>query len=164
MIVGDVMLMRGKGILSWLIRYFSKGNYSHCACYIGHGLCVESSFWGVQVNQTTKHEEYDVYYRPDATPEQLQDAVGWMLNRVGAGYDFMGFFGIFRSIVLRKKSNPWDDKSRYWCSELLADGYINAGINIEVEHDTWKVSPQGLADVLELRTVGGLEKKINKRG
>jgi len=145
--IGDILNVQGKGWIGEVIRWFTKSKYSHTACYIGDGKIVESDFGGVMISSVKKYDgKFDVFRHRFATETQLADAVLWMKGQVGKGYDYLGLIGVGLAIIGRKGRNCFDDKNRYWCSELVADGYINSGIVLCVDPDTYKVSPQDLAD------------------
>ena len=93
-----------------------------------------------------KDYEFDTYRHKTATEDQITKALDWMGYQVGKHYDYLGILGIVLSMVHGTKTNELDQKNSYWCSELIADGFINAGIMLCVEPQTWKVSPQDLAE------------------
>ena len=149
---GDVMLVEGGKYnpLARIIQYATKSRYSHAAMYIGkdeYGLdfVLEASWGGVQVSSIDKyvHRNWVALRHKDMTPEKADEMLDWLLFKIDKGYDYFGLVGIGVAL-LGKKKNPWDDKSRYWCSELVADAYKVGGLELLVEDDTWKVSPGDL--------------------
>ncbi len=152
LLVGDVLLVKGHNVLSKIISFATKSPYTHAACYMGRDLVVESTFGGVQVNSIYDYskKEYDVFRHPTAKPEELNDAVTWMCQQVGKGYDYLGLGGIGISIIKKIDHNNFDKPNRYWCSELVADGYLKYKILLNVNQKTWKVSPGDLSQQLDL--------------
>jgi len=151
--IGDILLMDNKGFAGWIIRKFTKQEYSHCVCYLGGEYVIESDWGGVKITPLNEFKNYEVYRYKDATEEQLRMATQWMISQQGCGYDWGGILGIALSIIGKKKGNPWDNKTKYWCSELIADGYLNAGIDIPVDDNTWKTTPGDFAEMEGLNLI-----------
>ena len=148
---GDVILVQGRGPISSIIRYFTGNSYTHSACYIGDWKIIESDWDGVWENTLDKYidDVYHVYRHPTASKEQLNHAVEWMKMRQGAKYDYLGILGIALAIMGKKKINKLDNTDRYWCSELVADGFLHADIPLYVHPKTYRVSPGDLSKNLE---------------
>ena len=144
--VGDAILFKGKGILGKIISFATRSEYTHCGCYIGNGEIVESDWGGVQVNNIEGRNDFDVYTHNKANYRQRRDAVRWMLDQKGKGYDYRGLVGIGLSLLRGCKRNKLDQKDKYWCSELLADGYIKAHIEAGFNHNTWITAPKDFAN------------------
>ena len=152
LVTGDVILVKGTHIISKIISFITKSPYTHTACYISNDVIIEACFGGVQINPIDKYskKEYDVYRHPTATTKKLNKAVSWMNQQIGKGYDYLGLGGIFISLLKKIDYNNYDTPNRYWCSELVADGYLKAKIPLQVNPKTWKVSPNDLSKCLEL--------------
>lgn len=142
LMVGDVILVPGHNWISRIIKKVTHSDYSHAACYIGNNRMIESARGGVQISPMDKYPNWIAIRHKYASPKELEQSVAWMKSKVGAGYDYLGLMGIGLSMLFQKKGNVWDNKKRYWCSELVADGYFMGNINIDVSIKTWKVSPQ----------------------
>jgi len=140
--IGDVILVPGHNWVSRTIKKLTHSKYSHAACYIGNNQIIESAAGGVQISPLSKYPKWIALRHKYATRKQLKNAVAWMKLQEGSGYDYFGLLGIGLGMLLHSKGNVWDSKKRYWCSELVADGYLMANINIDVNMKTWKVSPQ----------------------
>jgi len=140
--VGDAILFKGKGILGKLISFATRSEYTHCGCYIGEGNIVESDWGGVQVENIEGRNDFDVFSPIKASYRQRRDAVKWMLDQKGKGYDYQGLIGIGLSLLRGCKRNKFDHKDKYWCSELVADGYIKVGIKCGIHHHTWTTAPK----------------------
>ena len=138
---GDILLVKGKGWIGKVISLFTKSEYTHSACYIKKSTVIESYWGGVKLVNIKTEGKYDVFRHETATPYQLRKVTEWMITQVGRGYDYLGLFGIGFSMLGITKKNHLDGKNEYWCSELVADAYLHAHIPLDVEEDTWKVSP-----------------------
>ena len=64
---GDIIMVKGRSPISWLVKKFSKSPYSHCAMYVcdndGEGQLIESKYGGVKLVGLSKYNnvQYDVY-------------------------------------------------------------------------------------------------------
>ncbi len=141
--IGDIINTKGKGVIGRIISAFIKSPYTHTLCYIGEGQCVESYWGGVQLKhfRDVTKREFDIFRHKTATETQLLSATRWMLTQIGHGYDYKGLIGIGLAIIGKKKINKLDEKDRYWCSELVADGYNKVGIKCDFNPNTWLTSP-----------------------
>jgi len=158
----DLILVKKRpGFVSRLIRTLTKSEYSHVALYVGNNQIIESDIPnGVIKSPITKYDHYDIYRHSSITPEKQKDICDWADTRTGYKYDYMGIFGIFLGILKHRKVNPFDEKGRYWCSELVADAYINSGIFMCVDSQTWTVSPGDLAKCDGFKKMFSYEKTI----
>jgi len=139
---GDILLLKGKSLFSKIVKWWTKSEYSHSAMFATPHLVIESDFGGVQFNLTEKYKnmDYDVYRHKDITRNQQEKVFYWSFSKTDKGYDHMGLLGI----VLGTTS--LDNKSRYWCSEFNMDAYIHAGVKIDCDKDTHRVTPQDIAN------------------
>lgn len=142
--VGDIILVKGKSWISKTIQFATDSEYSHSACYIGHGMIVESDWQGVQIhilNRKYRYHSYSVFRHKTAKEDQLINAVYWMLDQDGKGYDYYGLMGIGYSLITRNKKNCWDDKDKFWCQELIMDGYMREQIPVMSDPHSWLSAP-----------------------
>lgn len=146
MIIGDIILVKSKNPFSRLIQIVTKSPYNHSLCYIGNEQCIESSWSGVRLTNINGVKNYDIYRHKTATKTELNMATDWMISQIGSKYDYLGLLGIGLAMIGKNKVNKLDDKNRYWCSELIADGYINAGINNNFNPQTWLTAPSIFTD------------------
>ena len=144
LVIGDILLVRGQNWVSRAIHRFTDSQYSHACCYIGNELLVESAVGGVQINHLSKYPEYTVVRHIDPDKKLLQRAVDIMIMNVGKKYDYSGLIGIALKILFNKKRNWFDRKDRYWCSELVADAYLQSGLVLDVCENTYDTSPADL--------------------
>ena len=141
----------------------TRSPYSHAACYIGDGYIVKSDWGGVHIVDLLnkyKNTETDVYRHILQGYEEnyMKKVVNWMCHKSGLGYDYGGLVGIALSLINRPKCgcNPYDDKDKYWCSELVADGYNFNRYPTDFDVDTWKVSPADFSNSRFFSYVGSL--------
>lgn len=148
---GDVLLFRGRGPMSRMIRTLTTSPYSHVGLVMrfeGHVYCVEAVGKGVRLILMSEavrqyHGGIDYYRLREATPEQRRGALGFCLQQLGKLYDHAGLLRFLAVLVLRRKPRAWRD--RYWfCSELVAAAYRSHGITLAPERPAY-TSPADLA-------------------
>lgn len=158
---GDLILVEGKSVISKIISLFTKSKFTHIALHTGlEGMLIESDFGGVQYNfidEKYKNYNYSVYRYKDGLKAIY--ALNYAESKLGKGYDYSGLVGIALEIVGLSNKNYLDDKNKYWCSELVADSYLNAGVNLPVNKNTSKVSPADFAKMSLFKKV--YENNIN---
>jgi uncharacterized protein YycO len=153
---GDVLLFKGTSWISKTIGHITRSPYSHAACYVGDGYIIESDWRGVEFSKLTlkyNHTSYDIYRHRSADSQALNEAVTWMGKQVGKGYDYKGLVGILLAMVGKKKINYTDVQERFWCSELVLDGYHHAGIYTGFDINTYTVSPGDIAESLAFQRI-----------
>ena len=147
---GDILLLKGTSPLATLIKLWTKSEYSHSAMYINERMIVESDIGGVQFGMVDKYNSscYDVYRHNTASYGQLVKAANWSILQKGKWYDYLGLIGI------ATRRSDLDQKNMYWCSEFNMDAYIQAGIDVDCECNTRKVTPSDIANDLHFTKVG----------
>lgn len=150
---GDILMIKAGGsrwnkLIGKVISLFTKSDYVHCAMYIGNKEIIEAGWKGVKIlpcntyggeNIVLRHVHANVYNK------RLNEAVSWAKKQVGKKYDYLGLLGIAMAIINKGRTNPFDNKNRYWCSELVSDAYLNARLHISADSKTFKVSPGDLS-------------------
>jgi uncharacterized protein YycO len=135
-----ILLFRGRGILSTLIRWQSRGKYSHAAILLPNGRIVES--WqgsGVRIKKLKDWRDIDAFAVPGMTTAQWDDAIEFAIGQVGKGYDYLG---VLRFVSRR----PSPENERWFCSELVFDALRHAGVDLFERIEGWAVSP-GLLEI-----------------
>ena len=146
--IGDVLNYKDNtGWLGKVIKFITRSKYAHSACYIGNNFMIESNWGGVRIIpiQGKVGRDYDVFRHSEASAYKLRNAIIFMEDQIGAQYDYLGVLGVGINTLLYRKRNYLDDKDKYWCSELVADGYINAKIDTDFNFNTILVSPGDIA-------------------
>lgn len=134
-----ILLFRGRGITSSLIRWQTRGAYSHAAILMRDGRIVES--WqgdGVRVKTLKDWKDIDCFEVPGLTSEDWDHVIGFCLDKVGEGYDYSG---ILRFISRRKTGT----NESWFCSELVYAALRYVGINLFRDVSADEVSPGLLA-------------------
>ncbi len=148
--VGDIILVKGTligaGLVEWVI------GYSHCAVYIGNGQMVEGWAGGVRISSIDMVHNTDSaeIVRVSTSSWVRQQAVNWMLTKLGYDYDYKWLTWIGGKEVYG---------SSYYCSELAWAGYKAVGGPDIDQNPGWSwnygynVAPQEIADDNNVWTV-----------
>lgn len=115
----DVLLYRGGGIFSAIIRVKTWSHYSHCEVNDGRGVSVASRDGKGVGRYAHRADGLSVVLRPYAD-FRLEAARAWFETVDGQGYDWLGLLA-FSSAKLQGKDN-----GRMFCSEFTTR-YLRAG-------------------------------------
>jgi len=135
---GQILLFRGRGFLSTLIRWQTRGKYSHAAIRVNEDECVEA--WqgaGVRLKKITDWSNVDIFRVP-ATERQRIVAVSFAGQQIGKKYDYLGVL----RFLSRRHCN---DVQRWFCSELVFAAFKHAGVDLLHRIAPWEVSPAVLS-------------------
>ena len=151
--IGDIILtsrpFQKDSRTSVFIKVGTLSRYSHAMVYFGNNIVVEAVADGVTdehsvTEATTGCDLATVFRHAKATPEQLQRVVQFAKSKVGGAFAVAGVYGgagilafglaslavplmINRSIT-NSITEALRGKRSYFCSELVADAYRNAGL------------------------------------
>lgn len=144
-----VLLFRGKGIISALIRWQTRGQFSHAALLMRDGRIVES--WqgvGVRVHTLNNWEGVTKFDVVGMTDEQFDVAINFALSKLGKSYDY---WAIVRFISRKRMPN----NDRWFCSELTVAALEHAGIKLLERIEAYEVSPGMLSHspLLNIRSI-----------
>lgn len=128
-----------------IIQWFTNSQYSHVDIifdkedyqYIQTGLIGSRPGRGVILHN--KRYEVEDIYEIKLTEEQEKIFWRFVLLQLGKNYDWRGIFCWFCPSIFRNWQNP----DRWFCSELVAAGLKEAGINVPTKHKH-HVSPEDL--------------------
>lgn len=133
---GQVLLFRGRGLISALIRWQTRGEYSHAAIRVGENEIIEAWTTGVRLKRITDWKGIDVF-QPFVPYRAKVLAVSYAAQQIGKKYDFLG---VLRFISRRKRNNP----NRLFCSELVFGAFAHAGWELLARSKAWEISPDQL--------------------
>jgi hypothetical protein len=107
------------GFYAYLIRFFTKGLYTHCGIVIGDDLYQAQIFKGVYKKQWHP-ETWDVVYI-DVSDKKTEKVKKFLEGELQSGYDWLGVLHfVFKWLKPSRK--------RWFCSELCAKALVEAGI------------------------------------
>ena len=136
-----ILLFKGRGIVSWAIRFQTRSKYSHAAILMPNGNIIES--WqgkGVQINQLKNWDNIDVFSVDGMTDEQWKVAIDFALEQKGKKYDYSG---VFRFLSRRRKTANGDKK--WFCSELVFHAIQHAAMYLLQRIQADEVAPGHLS-------------------
>ena len=147
---GKILLFRGIGLVSALIRWQTRGDYSHAALLMPNGTTIIESWQGigcgVQQKEIADWRGVDTYDVHGLTTEQWAVVDSFARSQLGKPYDY---FGCVRFLDRRKLPH---DLSHWFCSELVFAAFQAAGVELLARCDASDVSPAmlSLSPLLEL--------------
>ena len=107
------------GFYAYLIRFFTKGLFTHCGIVIGDTLYQAEIFKGVYKKEWHP-EMWDIVYI-DTSEEKEKKVKKFLEKELGNGYDWLGVLHF-----LFKFLKP--SRKRWFCSELCAKALVEAGV------------------------------------
>ena len=160
-----IALYKGTSIVSRIIKFFTRSEYSHVAIILDNDKVIEA--WNgtkdklifkrtkdLLTNLSTDHTpdtEVEIYELPIPIDVRVK-AFDFYNAQVVKKYDLAGALGQPLFII------KTHDKNKWFCSELLVEGLIQGGLHRK-DLDSSKVSPGdiprlfSLAYVKTLRTI-----------
>lgn len=144
-----ILLFRGRGFISSLIRWQTWGRHSHVAFLLPDGKILEA--WqgdGVRIKEVEDWEGIEIYDVEGVSLTEWEKALNLARKQVGKPYDY---WGVFRFLWRRKRL----DTSKWFCSHLVY--WVFHGIGVDLLNPTnirtFQVSPKlvGLSPLLKRR-------------
>ena len=123
---GDIILVKNNKLISKIIKWWTKSEYSHSAIAIDELHMYETNY---NTKAHIKHSDYprdmyDVYRLNPEIELDTERLKKFMLKNIGNDYDF----GEILKIVFKK--NTKDDDGDYICSMLVRDALLEQGIDL----------------------------------
>lgn len=134
-----IALYRGTSFVGKLIRWQSRGCYSHASVILPDDSVIESKeFIGVRHLPHIISDPGEAVDQFTVATTPAQDlAIGVFLKaQLGKTYDYAA---IARFIT--RKPQPTDDRDKWFCSELVFEAFRQAGIILLARTEAWEVSP-----------------------
>ena len=137
-------LHRGSGIVSRLIRWQQRGDWSHASVILRNGSVIESrEFIGVRQlpRLTAAKGEFIQVFNVECTDEQADAIEAFLTKQIGKRYDYPMVFGF----VSRSAKEGRESGGKWYCSELAFAAFREADINLLARIEPWEVSPPHLS-------------------
>ena len=135
----QILFTRRRMIGSLLIRSVTWSAFSHVEIVVGDQVIGANMRTGVSLTPLKERLEKSSYAAMVNLPCQDAQAVKQAaLSMVGAGYDYLGLFGILLH------SDRFDRKARFFCSEFVAWAFEKAGTPLIRPEIIGRVTPQHL--------------------
>jgi uncharacterized protein YycO len=135
-LAGDVLLLRSKSFLSWVIRKLTRGHYSHCAVFTSPDTLVEATFDGVYCSPLSKFLDdktltIEVRRVEGLTQEEADRIVSFVREQCGCDYDLLQVIGLFFTTIFHtSKIMLFNVDGEWLCSELVSVAFFSAGVNL----------------------------------
>lgn len=128
---------RGKHLISDLIPFISRGQYSHVSIVIDyHTLLSARMLHGVGYHKrdTTQYKAQEYWCIHDTTDTALM----WATSKIGCGYDYRGVLAFLHLFTLLQQEDE-----KFFCSEYASELVKLSGVFEKIPYDweNWKVSP-----------------------
>jgi hypothetical protein len=154
---GDIILVRGKvPIISPLIRWFTKSEYTHVGVAINNMWIFEIDVNKRMAIHPIEHEDYDVFRYKKGLTEHQQDLLKqYMFIRAkeSEGYDWLRIIK-FAFERFFKFPFKFDSLNREVCSEITDIMYGLLHIDLVPEREVGDVRPSDIATSKQLNKVG----------
>jgi uncharacterized protein YycO len=130
---GDIVLSRESTFSSWIIRKFTRSDWSHAGLYIADNqLASAVPMQGVCIRELAVAKTRSIYRYIGLVEEQRQLIRNFITNNVGKKYDMMQVFLLAWRIITGKidKNEGDPNPEAFECLEFVAEAYLSAGIKI----------------------------------
>ena len=144
------------GFSSWAIRWFTWSDWSHVDFVLRDGRFLGARLDGgvlIRPHDYIKPSKFRYAYVEVPDPRKVY---GWATTQVGKPYDWTAIAGFLPRI-------NWHDPHRWFCSELVAAGFEQAGSPI-VDRASFRVTPQTAYESVEVVKVAGVPDWIMGNG
>lgn len=162
---GDVLLFRGGGFLSRLIRLATHSRYSHAGLvfrYRERVYCLEAVGKGVRlapVSRLLDHYPNGIFYCGLGASEPAREtALGFGFQQLSLPYDVFGLVRFALALIFATR-RPVKPDQRWFCSELVAAAYRIAGFPLTDELPCY-ASPVDLINGHKLELRGRLTRRM----
>jgi len=161
---GDIILSTTADTVSKIVKFSINSKFSHARLYIGGEYIIEAIDPVVREEKllkVLKGDLYSVVYRAESLTElQRANIISYATKQRGKEYDLSGAIGssavgMATAGIIPTVSNLINSESDFYCSELVAFAYSNAGIKLETFSS--QTTPKDLAQNKKLKYVGHLK-------
>ena len=178
--LGDVIIFHKKGINPGslgikLANFFKNGfrerGWTHAGLYLGDDQVVEAYPQGIVINKFSEKYLQNNYRllilrHKSASDEKLRKAADFCVSEKGGPYDMSGlwYFILFNFIPqqfhfilnVRNWGDRFNDKTKYFCSELVARGFEEAELSC-FERESYKIMPSDFCNRLLFNEIARVE-------
>lgn len=158
---GNIIFVQGKGIVSRIIRYFDKGDYSHVAIAVDYDYVIEAD---VDTKVSARFFDPNKYSKITVIDLGLDESksmhvINEALLLVGTKYDYLQlvWYGL-RKLFNIKGKNKLNNPRNVICSELVFIVLSKAGIldELGIDYKYYEgidLTPNELYDLVEYVSV-----------
>jgi hypothetical protein len=117
---GDILFVRGEGIVSNLVRMFDKGEFSHTAIALSNDHILEAQYYTRSRITKIYFDDYEIVDL-GLTDEQRNESLKIAIDLTGEGYDYLQILGY---LIKEKFNNP----NNFICSEIVVKFLFQLGL------------------------------------
>ncbi len=136
---------RGTGLTGWAIRTVTWSDYDHVALLLPDGSVLDVEP-GAGVSEHATVRVADAVFAVDAPDSACDHAVAFAMQQIGKPYDWTAVIGI-------GLHRDWRQTDSFFCSELVALAFENAGCPLLHANHVNRVTPGDLLMSPLLRAV-----------
>lgn len=122
--IGDLILVKGTGLISKAIEDIEHSQYSHVAIYVGNNQLIEAE--GFEKTGYVSIDKYkgqaDVYKHVYLTEFDKRNLLKYLKEQVGTKYDYLLLLWEFLRYV-KHIALPYKEYHSHICSTLANDAY-----------------------------------------
>lgn len=147
--IGDIVLYKGNGFFSKLVRFFTKSEYSHVSMMLSDKLSIEANWYKKSNVVPIKYDKDTMeFYRVKGglTDKQKLVLLQHSYNFLNKVYDYPQIFGYVIRFFDKSKINLFNSTKRLICSELIDRAYLKLGIDLSSENYIGDVTPKDIAN------------------
>ena len=134
--IGDLILMKGNGVFSRIVRYATKSEYTHVSVYVGYGYSLDvDGFRKASLRPLTANGGFTVH-RLKRDLKHFEEArlliEAMSLIEETEGYDWFEAIKIMLKrlgVQMKRVGRP----RRHLCTELCLELYRRLGMDIQIE-------------------------------
>lgn len=144
--IGDIVFVRGKGIVGSIVKYATKSKYSHVALAVSEKHVVEIDWkYDVRIREL-EHLNYDIYsLNRDLTIEEEISIINFVYSLLGRKYDFLKIVSLILELTFKARGKLlFNNKNKLICSDIIDLAFQNIGVDLVPDHKEQDVTPQEL--------------------
>lgn len=132
----QVLFTRSHALGSVLLRTALWSPWSHCALVDGDTVIEAAAFDGVRASPLADLLAHATKAAMIVLPGEPEKVIAAARSQIGKPYDWAGVLGFgFR--------RRWQDDDAWFCSELVAWAFAEAGTPLFREH-AWRITPRDI--------------------
>lgn len=147
--VGDIVLVKPKGLLSKIIAFLTRSEYSH-SCVVFRPtepiLILDIDWTKTRIRPLSYYNDrgYDIYrFIGELSFVQKEKMKNWMLEHIGVEYDYIQLISFLNRILLRI-NKIFNNPNKFVCSEMVDRLYNSIGIDLIPKYKTGNITPEDL--------------------
>ncbi len=173
---GDILMFKGEGLLSSIIKWKTKSEYSHAgivAWWNDRLMVLEAIGKGVEtrpISYALKHYHGSIDYFRSKDEAGIKDAdrskmISFAQEQLGKEYAKRHLVKFFFKLLFNAKLSKKDKSgpvSKFFCSQYVSAIYQKAGFDLKMNLSDKFTSPNEIASSPLLEKVGEIKENVEK--